>query len=67
MTAIPQGARTTLAAMRRQKIIKTQMDENMQRLLSECETNQKRAALWRKNPMTGKKVIAAKYNDRLKG
>ena len=67
MTAIPQGARTTLAAMKRQKIIKTQMDENMQKLLADCETNQKRSDLWKRNPMTGKKVNSAKYNNRLRG
>ena len=26
--------------------------------------NQKRADLWKRNPITGKKVISARYNDR---
>lgn len=64
MTAIPHNARETLAGMKRRKLIKIAMDENMQRLLAECDTNEKRAGLWKRNPMTGKKVIAGVYNDR---
>ncbi len=67
MTAIPNNARLTLATMKRHKVIKTQMDENIQRLLAECETNEKKVALWERNPMTGAKVNASKYNDRLRG
>lgn len=42
----------------------------MSKAMEEQSSNERRsrqAKLWRKNPLTGKKVIAAKYNDRLRG
>ena len=58
MTAIPKNARETLREMSRikHKVIKKRMDENMQRLLAECVTNEQRAKLWEVHPMTGKRL-----------
>ncbi len=39
--AIPNNARLTLATMKKRKVIKMAMDERMQRLLAECETDKK--------------------------
>ena len=66
MTAIPHNARITLARTfsNNNKIVRTAMNENMQKLLADCDTNKSRAKLWERNPMTGAKVVSEKYNDR---
>ena len=61
MTAIMNDARTTLSMMKKHKIVRTVMNENMQKLLADC--NQKKADLWKRNPMTGA-TVKEKYNDR---
>ena len=66
MNAIMNDARTTLSMMKIHEVIRTTMDENMQKLLADCETNQKKADLWKRNPITGKKV-KEKYNNRCNG
>ncbi len=65
MTAMPMTAREALTDIfsNPQPIVKKAMDETMQELLAMCDTNEKRAALWSRNPLTGA-VVKERYNDR---
>jgi len=52
MTAIPDYMSNAIEAM--------YLNEQKKR----SEANQKKADLWKRNPITGKKVVAEKYNNR---
>ena len=64
MTTVMKDARTTLKQMSeiKHEVIRTVMDENIQRLLAECRTNEERAKLWERNPITGER-LSNKYSN----
>ncbi len=63
MTAIPNNARITLAAMKSQPVKRSSMPQHMENMIAAQMSNQQKADLWKRNPMTNE-VLKGVYNDR---